>query len=100
MIKCSGENEILRGRNITKGLQKDIKEYPNPTQGIINVELPTNGNWQITATDLEGRVVWQQSCTGCEGTILHRLEGSKGMYFIKIINTFTGEQTVKKIIVQ
>jgi len=78
----------------------DIKVYPNPTFGLVNIILPSKGNWQITTLDLSGRVVWQQSCTGYEGTIQHRLEGSKGMYFIKITNTTNGQQTVQKIILQ
>ena len=96
----------IASKQIVKTISKkidshnEIKVYPNPTQGIINVELPLSGNWQITASDITGRVIWQQSCTGCEGIIQHKIEGSKGMYFIKIINTFTGEQTIKKIILE
>ena len=87
-------------REISVGSDKKITVFPNPTQGIINVELPISGNWQITATDIEGRVVWEHECSGCSGIIKHNLNTSKGLYFIKIINTTTGQQTVKKITLQ
>ena len=77
-----------------------IKVYPNPTKGNINIELPTTGKWNISISDIEGRVLWQQKCNGCEGIIQHNLEGSKGMCFIKITNLLTGIQTIKKIILQ
>ena len=41
-----------------------------------------------------------KKCNGCEGIIKHNLNTSKGLYFIKIINTTTGQQTVKKITLQ
>jgi len=100
IVDKNGALSYSEVREIIVGSDREITVYPNPTSGAINIQLPSKGNWQITATDLEGRIVWKQSCTGCEGIIQHKLEGSKGMYFIKIINTITGEQTVKKIILQ
>ena len=73
--------------------------FPNPAKGLVNIQLPTSGNWQITATDLEGRVVWHDECRGCTG-IKHTLNGSKGLYFIKVTNTLTGQQSINKIILQ
>jgi len=77
-----------------------VKVFPNPTNGVINVQLPENGNWQITATDIVGRVVWQQECNGCNGIIKHNLNGVKGIYFIKIVNSITGLQSINKISLQ
>ena len=85
-LQCFGENETLR--------------RSNPTKGEVNIQLPSTGNWQITATDIEGRVVWQQECKGCVGIVRHNLNSAKGLYFIKIINTTTGQQSVKKITLQ
>ncbi len=81
-------------------LQKEIKVYPNPTKGEINIALPITGNWQITITDIDGRVVWQDEFRGCVGIIKHNLSGSKSLYFIKIINKLTGQQSINKIILQ
>ena len=79
----------------------EIKVYPNPTTGVVNIQLPASGNWLITATDIDGRVVWQHECNGCSGIVKHSFEGgSKGLYFVKIINTVNGQEIVKKIILQ
>ena len=64
-----------------------IEVYPNPTTGLVNIELPGSGNWQITATDIAGRVVWNQEFNGYNGIVKHNFDGSKGLYFIKIFNT-------------
>jgi len=77
-----------------------VKVFPNPTNGVINVQLPNNGNWQITATDITGKIVWEQECNGCTGVLKHSFNNAKGLYFIKIINTITGQQFVKKINLQ
>jgi hypothetical protein len=77
-----------------------ITVYPNPTKGEVNIQLPSNGNWRIVATDIMGKTIWQEVCDGCEGTIHHNFTASKGMYFIKITNTTTGKQYVKKVSLQ
>jgi hypothetical protein len=79
---------------------KEITVYPNPTKGEVNIALPENGKWQIIITDITGRAVWQQTCNGCEGVIKHNFNDSKGLYLIKIINTVTGLQTIKKVTLQ
>ncbi len=102
---CATNNNYSKVNNtkIVKENNKNnsvINIYPNPTSGIINIELPAKGNWQITASDISGRVIWQQQCKGCSGTIKHELNSSKGLYFIKITNVSSGEQTIKKVILQ
>jgi hypothetical protein len=77
-----------------------ITVYPNPTKGEVNVKLPSSGNWQIVITDITGRVITQQSCNGYEGSTKLSLAGAKGLYLIKIINTISGQQIVKKITLQ
>ena len=77
-----------------------IKVFPNPTNGIINVQLPENGDWKITATDLTGRIIWQEACKGCSNNLKYKLNSTKGLYFIKVINNNTGQQLVQKIILQ
>ena len=80
--------------------EEGIVVYPNPSKGNVNIKLPVNGRWQITATDIAGRVVWQQACDGCNGLIKHEFKNSKGLYFIKVTNTNTGQQSINKVILQ
>jgi hypothetical protein len=77
-----------------------ITIYPNPTKGEVNIALPSNGNWQIVITDITGRVITKQSCNGYEGSTKLSLAGAKGLYLVKITNTATGQQIVKKITLQ
>ena len=95
-----GKKSYSEIKKISISNNEEIKVFPNPTKGEVNIQLPIKGNWQITATDIEGRVVWQQECNGCNGIEKHFLVGAKGIYFIKIINTVSGEQSVKKITLQ
>ena len=77
-----------------------IEIYPNPSKGEVNIQLPISAKWKVIATDLAGRVVWQEVCNGCQGVIKHTFFNSKGVYFIKITNTDTGQQSVNKITLQ
>jgi hypothetical protein len=77
-----------------------ITVFPNPTKGEVNISLPENSKWQIEATDITGRIIWEQVCNSCEGIIKHELIGSKGLYFIKVTNVITGQQVIKKISLQ
>lgn len=101
---CNNNYQMrITKKNTIKQITSKIEEvmvYPNPTKGTVNIKLPENGKWQISATDMEGRIIWQEECRGCEGTIKHRLEGSKGLYLIKITNTKTGQQSINKITLQ
>ncbi len=74
--------------------------YPNPTRGSVNIQLPVGGNWQIAITDLSGRVVWQQHCTGCQGIVKPQLPQGKGVYLVKTTHAESGKQTVQKLVVQ
>ena len=100
---CSSNNMRLVKKNIvkTKSIKTDeILVYPNPSKGNVNIKLPVNGRWQITATDITGRVVWQQACDGCNGIIKHEFKNTKGLYFIKIININTGQECINKVLLQ
>ena len=97
---CS-EQEANRKKNVItktpKNKADELKVFPNPNKGVVNIQLPKKGNWAIVASDLSGRVVWQQNCNGCEGIIKHNFDNSKGLYFIKITNLKTGQQCINKI---
>ena len=99
-VDNDGRKSYSEIKKISTINDNQISIYPNPTSGAVNIQLPISGNWQITATDIEGRVVWEHECSGCSGIIKHNFEGSKGLYFVKIINTVSGQETVKKVILQ
>ncbi|MEO8760636.1 MAG: T9SS type A sorting domain-containing protein [Bacteroidia bacterium] len=70
---------------------KQIKIYPNPVNGILNVECPTP-NENIEITDVLGKVVIKQSSLNTKQYVLDLSELNNGVYFIK-----AGNQTQKLI---
>ncbi len=98
VVDKNGSKTYSEIRDISIGNNKEIKVFPNPTRGDVNVQLPTAGNWQIITSDIAGRVVWKEE--GSAGTIKHTLKGASGVYFIKVINKRTGMQSVHKVTLQ
>jgi hypothetical protein len=74
------------------------KVYPNPTSGIINIEIPSlTEKTTLSVYDLQGRMVYTQETNQVENTI--SLEGIQdGVYLIQIDNT-AGSIT-KKIVLK
>ncbi|MEE2699944.1 MAG: T9SS type A sorting domain-containing protein [Bacteroidota bacterium] len=62
---------------------KQLKIYPNPTSGKVNVELPKGVVVDISLTDLQGRVIHQKEDV-FEKYIFNTKEVAKGMYLIKV----------------
>lgn len=87
-----------------KGFSTGIKEtateetlqvYPNPSTGYININGPAYANYTITAVNLLGEQVLQQSNVG------NRLNISSlpdGVYVLQILNTASGHTYHHKVI--
>jgi len=83
------------------GHSHEIRVYPNPTDGLINVEIPEeHTSAEITITDVTGRVVAQRSVTENKGEVVQfNLDNvAKGIYLIKV--TAGDEPNVTKVIVR
>jgi len=64
--------------------QNDIKIYPNPTNGLINIEIDMkNINANVIITDANGKQVYLDKINTNKKTIDLRNQ-TKGIYFIKI----------------
>jgi len=83
-------------------ISSDIKVYPNPNDGIFNIEIEglTGKNLDIRIFDLSGIQIYhkQETIFDTSPTLSINMEGiGKGMYIIQIIS---GDQICKnKIIV-
>jgi hypothetical protein len=78
-----------------------IRVYPNPTDGIINVEIPVvNKTANIIITDITGRVFDSRAITDNNGSAVqfNLSNAAKGIYMIKVIAGDT--PNVTKIVVR
>ncbi len=80
--------------NISNFNINDIKVYPNPSNGILNISSVPAGS-TINVIDLSGRVLQTYNR---EGEVQLNLNLTEGVYFIEIINN--GSKLNKKIIIK
>ena len=105
---CTGETSIDLVVDPCVGLpfwvsQVDIKYFPNPTDGLINMNIAgLEGNdVQITVLTVEGRIVHNESIQNLGTNHLHQVDlqsQAQGIYFIKL--TTAGQSFVSKISVK
>ena len=74
--------------------------FPNPTNGIITINLSNHSNGQIILTDILGKEVLSKSFSSNEVQLnLKNLE-SKGTYFAKVLDSNGNIIAIKKLIYQ
>jgi hypothetical protein len=79
--------------------------YPNPTTDSFNLELSATESAEVSVTvySFDGIVVSSKNVQLSEGSnVLNEDLSSQrnGIYFVKIIDSTTGLETIKKIIKQ
>ena len=74
-----------RSENVSYSLS-EVKVYPNPTSGVIKVELPAEDDYSLSVSDMSGRIVTAQQ--GYGNTINVDLAGqAKGSYPFQLQTT-------------
>lgn len=48
-----------QSENVSYSLS-EVKVYPNPTSGVITVELPAEDYYSLRVSDISGRIVTEQ----------------------------------------
>jgi len=83
-------------------IASDIKVYPNPSKGQVNIKLPTisNGTWQIKVLDMLGNLITEKSSVSGTSALGLNLNVKPGIYSVQMINNLTGKQSVQKIEIQ
>ncbi|MFC5270638.1 T9SS type A sorting domain-containing protein [Adhaeribacter terreus] len=81
-------------------LQSNVVVFPNPSNGLFNVKVPTSTrNYSVEVMDLTGKVVKQQTVINNAGTTQLNLNGTaKGIYILKIASE--GNVATRKLIVE
>lgn len=80
---------------LVRGNSEGARVYPNPTTGILYVNLPLPGIYSLTVADPSGRIV-KKATLSSSGNV--NLEGlSKGIYTITVQNAAMEPVIVTKI---
>ncbi|KAA9331133.1 beta strand repeat-containing protein [Adhaeribacter soli] len=64
-------------------LQSQVNVYPNPSQGTFKVDLPQGKTYELTVTDLTGKVIMTQNASGGINH-LQLNKAAKGIYLLKV----------------
>jgi len=81
---------------------RKIKVYPNPSNGIINIEVLDNTmlNTSLTIEDVSGKIVYTNANLQLNGNIEQlNIKVDDGIYFVKVKDNITGKITVEKIVI-
>lgn len=63
-----------------------IHSYPNPANSLVNFTLPKNENWNISITDINGRIISQSVFTG-ENYSCNIENWVNGIYFVQFTDS-------------
>jgi len=88
------------GVNELDSKKEKIVIYPNPTNGIFNINLSHNTNGHIILIDLIGKEVFSQSFNSNSVKLNIKSLKSKGTFFVKVIDLDGNIITINKLIYQ
>lgn len=71
--------------------------YPNPASGEITIENPLSGKYELTVTDLQGRVIFSNVFDGKQRETIRTSEWNNGIYVARIQGE--GKSFVSKLVI-
>ena len=80
-LLCDGY--VAVEENDASSASEALKVYPNPTTGMVNLNLG-KGKWQVQVYDITGRKVMERQCEGQSNFDLSQQQ--KGLYLLKAQN--------------
>ena len=89
---------------VSDGGSMDTKVFPNPTDGLFTVEFRSyaGGNYNLTITDLSGRVVLVEDMEARSGLNSHEIDlgfANAGLYMLYVKDA-NGDISVTKIAIE
>lgn len=76
--------------------ESGLNIYPNPAREMLNIQLKP-GKYQLSLSDLSGRIVYSANVTGNTGICLK--DYKKGLNFLKITETSKNRMQVRKVVI-
>ena len=80
-----------------KQLPKQSSFLPNPSSGLVNIELPQKQqSIQVKVRNIHGQLVQEEQFVN-QGNLQLQLNGKPGIYFIELVNE-KGERANLKVV--
>ena len=97
---CGGGSECVFYSPVgleEKSLKNRVKAYPNPSNGIVNIENLDKEFLYLKVYNIQGKLTQEKSLRGDSYQL--QIEGEEGLYFFTLTNE-SGEQATYKIVKQ
>lgn len=75
-VNCSSSGISMLDKN-------DLSIYPNPSNGIINIDLSSFDNTSVQISDINGRLLFNQNSTS--GNLTYQFQ-EKGIYLVNVLS--------------
>ena len=76
------ENQMSAGEITNEDIQ--VLLFPNPNQGVFQISLPTNQDFQTSIYDLQGRLIFHDYLSGTQTLQLHLPAGNYQAVFVSL----------------
>lgn len=98
--KCLVEGKVIIEKENTTGLTSELNDmmkiYPNPSNGIVNIEWRGSTKIEIEIQSLTGSIIEKRSMESVSNTFLDLRELAKGTYLI-VVKSESNSQVYKLI---
>jgi len=84
--------------DINEITEDNISVYPNPSDGMVTIEIAQDVEYNVKIMDIRGKLVYENNITN--STRINLAEYRKGIYLISLIDKASKDVFVKKLIIR
>lgn len=84
--------------DINEIIEDNISVYPNPSDGMITIDIAQDVEYLVKVMDIRGKLVYENTIN--YSTKVNLVEYNKGIYLISLIDTSSKDAFVKKLIIR
>ena len=97
ILNLLGEETVL---SVEDNLSEVVSIFPNPSNGVVNVELDATTDATVTVVDVLGQVVYaaNENFVAGERKVIDLSNNAKGMYILSVEGE--GVNTVERITIK